>query len=108
MFANLISFSILMRYVINCVLRLKRWRYYQVHHILAEIIQGGLVLETNVDEIDLSGAHLFIFLLLFFWIKGFNIIFSLQYRKQHGLGRILIYHQTHYHWAEVLDLEGVI
>ncbi|KAJ3822270.1 clathrin adaptor complex small chain-domain-containing protein [Lentinula raphanica] len=23
-----------------------------VHHILAEIIQGGLVLETNVDEID--------------------------------------------------------
>ncbi|KAF5374867.1 hypothetical protein D9758_000057 [Tetrapyrgos nigripes] len=24
----------------------------QVHHILAEIIQGGLVLETNVDEID--------------------------------------------------------
>jgi AP-3 complex subunit sigma len=27
----------------------------QVHHILAEVIQGGLVLETNVEEIDLSG-----------------------------------------------------
>ncbi len=30
----------------------------QVHHILAEIIQGGLVLETNVDEIDQAGAVL--------------------------------------------------
>ena len=27
----------------------------QVHHILAEIIQGGLVLETNVEEIDICG-----------------------------------------------------
>jgi len=27
----------------------------QVHHILAEIIQGGLVLETNLDEISSSG-----------------------------------------------------
>ena len=26
-----------------------------MHHILAEIIQGGLVLETNVEEIDISG-----------------------------------------------------
>ena len=24
----------------------------QVHHILAEIIQGGIVLETNLEEID--------------------------------------------------------
>jgi AP-3 complex subunit sigma len=30
----------------------------QVHHILAEIIQGGLVLETNVEEIDQSGWFL--------------------------------------------------
>lgn len=29
----------------------------QVHHILAEIIQGGLVLETNVEEIDASGPY---------------------------------------------------
>lgn len=29
----------------------------KVHHILAEIIQGGLVLETNVEEIDLSGSY---------------------------------------------------
>jgi len=28
----------------------------EVHHILAEIIQGGLVLETNVEEIDSSGS----------------------------------------------------
>lgn len=28
----------------------------QVHHILSEIIQGGLVLETNVDEIDSAGT----------------------------------------------------
>ncbi|PSR80734.1 hypothetical protein PHLCEN_2v6650 [Hermanssonia centrifuga] len=27
----------------------------QVHHILSEIIQGGLVLETNVEEIDTAG-----------------------------------------------------
>jgi len=30
------------------------FHFHEVHHILAEIIQGGLVLETNVDEIDLS------------------------------------------------------
>lgn len=29
--------------------------YVQVHHILSEIIQGGLVLETNVEEIDNAG-----------------------------------------------------
>lgn len=27
----------------------------QVHHILAEMIQGGLVLETNVEEIAQAG-----------------------------------------------------
>lgn len=27
----------------------------KAHHILAEIIQGGLVLETNVNEIDRAG-----------------------------------------------------
>ncbi len=32
----------------------------QVHHILSEIIQGGLVLETNVEEIDQAGACLLI------------------------------------------------
>ncbi|KAF8203214.1 clathrin adaptor complex small chain-domain-containing protein [Pholiota molesta] len=30
------------------------FHFDEVHHILAEIIQGGLVLETNVEEIDLS------------------------------------------------------
>jgi hypothetical protein len=30
----------------------------QVHHILSEIIQGGIVLETNLDEIDSSGESL--------------------------------------------------
>ncbi|KDQ54785.1 hypothetical protein JAAARDRAFT_159955 [Jaapia argillacea MUCL 33604] len=28
------------------------FHFDEVHHILGEIIQGGLVLETNVDEID--------------------------------------------------------
>jgi hypothetical protein len=28
------------------------------HHILAEVVQGGLVLETNVDEIDTAGETL--------------------------------------------------
>jgi len=28
------------------------FHFDEVHHILAEIIQGGVVLETNVDEID--------------------------------------------------------
>ena len=27
----------------------------KAHHILAEILQGGLVLETNVSEIDRAG-----------------------------------------------------
>jgi hypothetical protein len=27
----------------------------QVHHILAEIIQGGLVLDTNVEDIANAG-----------------------------------------------------
>jgi len=31
----------------------------EVHHILAEIIQGGLVLETNVQEIGTSGSSYF-------------------------------------------------
>jgi AP-3 complex subunit sigma len=30
------------------------FHFDEVHHILAEIIQGGLVLETNVEEIDMS------------------------------------------------------
>ncbi|TFK41315.1 clathrin adaptor complex small chain-domain-containing protein [Crucibulum laeve] len=30
------------------------FHFDEVHHILAEIIQGGLVLETNVEEIDTS------------------------------------------------------
>jgi len=29
----------------------------QAHHILAEIIQGGLVLETNGEEISNSGSY---------------------------------------------------
>lgn len=29
-----------------------------MHHILAEVIQGGLVLETNVDEIAEAGAYI--------------------------------------------------
>ncbi|KAH6917573.1 clathrin adaptor complex small chain-domain-containing protein [Coprinopsis sp. MPI-PUGE-AT-0042] len=29
------------------------FHFDEVHHILAEVIQGGLVLETNVDEIDM-------------------------------------------------------
>ncbi|TFK57505.1 Adaptor protein complex sigma subunit [Heliocybe sulcata] len=30
------------------------FHFDEVHHILAEVIQGGLVLETNLDEIDRS------------------------------------------------------
>ncbi|KAJ6501701.1 clathrin adaptor complex small chain-domain-containing protein [Mycena vitilis] len=30
------------------------FQFDEVHHILAEIIQGGMVLETNVEEIDTS------------------------------------------------------
>jgi len=30
------------------------FHFDEVHHILAEIIQGGLVLETNVEDIDMS------------------------------------------------------
>lgn len=28
---------------------------FKVHHILSEIIEGGLVLETNVEDIDSAG-----------------------------------------------------
>ncbi|EIM83481.1 Adaptor protein complex sigma subunit [Stereum hirsutum FP-91666 SS1] len=30
------------------------FHFDEVHHILAEVVQGGLVLETNLDEIDKS------------------------------------------------------
>ena len=30
-------------------------RLRQVHHVLGEIIQGGLVLETNINEISTCG-----------------------------------------------------
>ncbi|KZT23750.1 Adaptor protein complex sigma subunit [Neolentinus lepideus HHB14362 ss-1] len=33
------------------------FHFDEVHHILAEVIQGGLVLETNLDEIDRSGPY---------------------------------------------------
>ncbi|KAG9314598.1 Adaptor protein complex sigma subunit [Chiua virens] len=36
------------------------FHFDEVHHILAEIIQGGLVLETNVDEISSSDNILFL------------------------------------------------
>jgi len=32
------------------------FHFDEVHHILAEVIQGGVVLETNLDEID-SSVH---------------------------------------------------
>ncbi|KAI0768571.1 AP complex, mu/sigma subunit [Trametes elegans] len=32
------------------------FHFDEAHHILAEIIQGGLVLETNVNEIDRAGT----------------------------------------------------
>jgi hypothetical protein len=31
------------------------FQFDEVHHILSEVIQGGLVLETSVDEIDNAG-----------------------------------------------------
>lgn len=43
-------FSLVLRICLNSVT--------QVHHILSEVIQGGLVLETNVEEIDHQGNHL--------------------------------------------------
>ena len=49
----------------------------KVHHILAEIIQGGLVLETNVDDIDLSGAYLCRFFFSHLALKIFVILFSI-------------------------------
>jgi len=30
------------------------FHFDEVHHVLAEIVQGGLVLETNIDEIEAS------------------------------------------------------
>ena len=39
----------------------------QVHHILAEIIQGGLVLETNVEDIDISGMWFWMLLIPHFF-----------------------------------------
>lgn len=36
-------------------------RLVQVHHILAEIIQGGLVLDTNVEDIEAAGTPILLF-----------------------------------------------
>lgn len=70
---------------------LESYKSCKVHHILAELIQGGLVLETNVDEIDSSGVYL-----CRFFPTSFKVFFPFQYKKQHKLGGILIYRQTHY------------
>jgi len=32
----------------------------QAHHILSEVVQGGIVLETSVDEIQAAGEIAFI------------------------------------------------
>lgn len=32
------------------------FHFDEVHHVLSEIIQGGLVLETNINEISACGA----------------------------------------------------
>lgn len=34
-----------------------RPNFNQVHHILSEVVQGGLVLDTNVEEIATAGQH---------------------------------------------------
>ncbi|KIL70986.1 hypothetical protein M378DRAFT_503741 [Amanita muscaria Koide BX008] len=34
------------------------FHFDEVHHILSELIQGGVVLETNVEEISVSGTSL--------------------------------------------------
>lgn len=55
MFVSWTSCSSLMRYFILARTFYEGFTRPKVHHILAEIIQGGLVLETNVEEIDSSG-----------------------------------------------------
>lgn len=52
----------------------------QVHHILAEIIQGGLVLETNVDEIDNAGPYTSLFITLSF--QCFTVQSTARLRKE--------------------------
>ena len=32
----------------------------QAHHILSEVVQGGIVLETSVDEIQAAGEIAFV------------------------------------------------
>jgi AP-3 complex subunit sigma len=34
------------------------FHFDEVHHILSEVIQGGIVLETNVEEIASAGMFL--------------------------------------------------
>lgn len=55
MYVNWISYFISTRFVLRdhvyLVLAFLSEYGLQAHHILAEVIQGGLVLETNVEEI---------------------------------------------------------
>ena len=55
--ASLILSSTSTRYVISLYspLYLDHSTLIQAHHILSEIIQGGLVIETNLEEIDAAG-----------------------------------------------------
>lgn len=52
MSVNSTSSSTLTRYVSGAA---ENMRLYKVHHVLGEIIQGGLVLETNINEISTCG-----------------------------------------------------
>jgi hypothetical protein len=65
----------------------------KAHHILAEIIQGGLVLETNVDEIDAAGTcgpEVF---------TGIYFIFCEQYNGLPRLGKSHLRRQIHFLWG---------
>lgn len=62
----------------------------KVHHILAEIIQGGIVLDTNVEEISTGGKCVFAHPLTLHNNAPF------QSKTQQKLERIRSYHLIHY------------
>lgn len=84
--------------------------FIQVHHILSEIIQGGLVLETNVEEIDDSGVQLCSLktiqpsgLRVLRTSASSSLTNDAQYNKLLNYGKNLMLLQIHYLWALAVD-----
>jgi hypothetical protein len=74
------------------------FHFDEVHHVLSEIIQGGLVLETNINEISSCGTHQLHIHLAQFVLRSMMyrcIDTDAQYKRLPGIANRLNHQPTH-------------